>query len=51
MLQKMGWKEGQGLGKGGNEGMVAPISTMIVPAEGSLGLGKSNEYDTVANDE
>ena len=47
LLLKMGWKSGCGIGKVGNEGMVAPIATTIHANDSSLGLGKALQYSAV----
>lgn len=44
---KMGWREGSGLGKIGNEGLVEPLHSVIVANDSQLGLGKVSEYNTV----
>lgn len=43
LLQKMGYKEGEGLGKDDNKGIVKPLEGYIRPK--SLGLGFSTEID------
>ncbi|KAJ1457823.1 hypothetical protein M885DRAFT_514304 [Pelagophyceae sp. CCMP2097] len=48
MLAKMGWKQGEGLGKKAS-GIAVPISATINEAEGRLGVGKK-EQDTDALD-
>lgn len=50
LLLKMGWKAGQGIGKAGNEGMVAPVSTLIEANDGALGLGKATQYNAVLDE-
>ncbi|KAL6070712.1 G-patch domain-containing protein [Balamuthia mandrillaris] len=47
LLQKMGWKAGQGLGKEGS-GIVAPIRVDI--KEDFLGLGKKEQEETYATE-
>ncbi len=37
LLQKMGWREGEGLGKLG-EGMTAPVEATIKSSKGGIGL-------------
>ncbi|KAI9244040.1 hypothetical protein BDA99DRAFT_529597 [Phascolomyces articulosus] len=42
MLQKMGWQQGQALGKDGKEGILAPISPMTQLHRGGLGSSSSS---------
>uniref|UniRef100_A0A7S4DBH5 G-patch domain-containing protein n=1 Tax=Heterosigma akashiwo TaxID=2829 RepID=A0A7S4DBH5_HETAK len=44
LLVKMGWKRGQGLGKGG-KGITAPVQLRPNEAGDTLGLGKAGEYE------
>ncbi|KAG9287349.1 hypothetical protein G9A89_023720 [Geosiphon pyriformis] len=47
LLQKMGWKEGQGLGRGGG-GMINPIDVMT--NEGRRGLGSGGIKKAISSD-
>jgi len=47
LLVKMGWREGTGLGKAGNEGIVAPLHTVVAANDSLLGLGKGQQYTAV----
>ncbi|KAI0373364.1 hypothetical protein BV20DRAFT_1042175 [Pilatotrama ljubarskyi] len=49
LLKMMGWKEGQGLGIGG-EGRVDPIQTAIYAAGVGLGAAKAKDITKIAND-
>ncbi|KAI0350105.1 hypothetical protein OH77DRAFT_1507171 [Trametes cingulata] len=49
LLKMMGWKEGQGLGSGG-EGRVDPIQTAIYAAGVGLGAAKAKDITKIAND-
>ncbi|KAI0648214.1 hypothetical protein C8Q79DRAFT_999635 [Trametes meyenii] len=49
LLKMMGWKEGQGLGTGG-EGRVDPIQTAIYAAGVGLGAAKAKDISKIAND-
>jgi hypothetical protein len=46
LLMKMGWTKGKGLGKR-NHGSVEPLHLSITANDAQLGLGKSQEYDSV----
>ena len=48
LMVKMGWKQGQGLGKEGNEGRVEPVHTTMSVNDSHLGLGKATEYNSVS---
>lgn len=47
MLEKMGWKKGEGLGKDGG-GMRAPIQLQLRQAHAGLGTGKPSSIEEVA---
>jgi len=49
MLQKQGWKEGQGLGKEGRKGVVAPVNMKGTEGEG-LGVGGEEEEEEKGDD-
>ncbi|KAI0637339.1 hypothetical protein C8Q77DRAFT_562644 [Trametes polyzona] len=49
LLKMMGWKEGQGLGTGG-EGRVDPVQTAIYAAGVGLGAAKAKDITKIAND-
>ncbi|KAL1947461.1 hypothetical protein VTO73DRAFT_14422 [Trametes versicolor] len=49
LLKMMGWKEGQGLGTGG-EGRVDPIQPAIYAAGVGLGAAKAKDITKIAND-
>lgn len=48
LLMKMGWIEGSGLGKVGNEGSVEPLHSKLIANDSQLGLGKITEYNSVS---
>ncbi|XP_062254188.1 angiogenic factor with G patch and FHA domains 1 isoform X2 [Platichthys flesus] len=47
MLEKMGWKKGEGLGKGGS-GMKNPIELKIRKSQSGLGAGAAMSLDSVS---
>ncbi|RPD65767.1 hypothetical protein L226DRAFT_529916 [Lentinus tigrinus ALCF2SS1-7] len=49
LLKMMGWREGQGLGTGG-EGRVDPVQTAIYAAGAGLGASKAKDITKIAND-
>ena len=50
MLKKQGWKEGQGLGKEGRKGVVAPVNLKGTGGEG-LGVGGEEEEEEEKGDD
>jgi len=48
LLQKMGWKEGQGLGKE-NSGIVDPVQALVNDGRTGLGFGRIHTADSMNN--